>query len=64
MLARYNGLGSTTVRQSRGFRRIIDGSKAGLALIPKAIATHDSELLRRILIELRSFDCQLTLLFG
>lgn len=64
VLDRFNGLANALVRQSRWFRRIIDDSKAGLALIPKAIATRNSELLLRILIELRSFDCQLTLRFG
>ena len=46
------------------FRRLIDGAKAGLALIPKAIATRDSDLLHRILIELRSFDNLLAFRFG
>ena len=52
------------VRQSPDFRRLIDGAKAGLALIPKAIARRDTDLLHRILIELRSFDNLLAFRFG
>jgi hypothetical protein len=35
-----------------------------LTLIPKAIATRDSNLLHRVLIELRSFDNLLAFRFG
>ena len=44
------------MRATPEFRRLVDGAKAGLALIPKAVATRDSDLLHRVLIELRSFD--------
>jgi hypothetical protein len=64
VLERCDGMASATVRQSPEFRRLIDGAQAGLALIPKAIATRDSDLLHRILIELRSFDNLLAFRFG
>lgn len=64
VLDRCDGMASADVRQSPEFRRLIDGAKAGLALIPKAIATRDSNLLHRILIELRSFGNLLTFRFG
>ena len=40
------------------------GARAGLDLIPTAIATRDTNLLHRILIELRSFDNLLAFRFG
>src|SRR6185437_9493192 len=64
VLNRCDGLAGENVRKSPEFRRLIDGAKAGLALIPKAIATRDSDLLHRILIELRSFDNLLAFRFG
>ncbi|MCF8478755.1 MAG: hypothetical protein K9G60_17135 [Pseudolabrys sp.] len=64
VLTRCDGIASAIVRNSPEFRRLVDGSKAGLDLIPKAIATRDSNLLHRILIELRSFDNLLAFRFG
>jgi hypothetical protein len=64
VLDRCNGMASAPVHQSPKFRRLVDGAKAGLALIPKAIATRDGDLLHRILIELRSFDNLLAFRFG
>ena len=64
VLDRCDGMASENVRQNPEFRRLIDGAKAGLALIPKAIATRDTDLLHRILIELRSFDNLLAFRFG
>jgi hypothetical protein len=46
------------------FRRLIDGAQQSLALIPKAVATRDADLLHRVLIELRSFDNLLAFRFG
>lgn len=46
------------------FRKLIDGALAGVALVPTAIATHDSDLFARILSELRAFDHQLALRYG
>jgi hypothetical protein len=64
LLDRCDGMAPDGLRKSGEFRRLIDGAKAGLALIPKAIATRDSDLLHRILIELRSFDNLLAFRFG
>ena len=63
-LERCDAMASETVRSHPEFRRLIDGAKAGLALIPKAVATRDGDLLHRILIELRSFDNLLAFRFG
>jgi hypothetical protein len=42
----------------------VDGAKASLSLIPNAIAAQDTDLLHRVLIELRSFDNLLAFRFG
>lgn len=52
------------VKSQPDFRRLIDGAKASLALIPKAIATRDADLLHRVLIELHAFDDLLAFRFG
>jgi hypothetical protein len=52
------------VQKSPEFRRLVDGAKASLSLTPKAIATQDTDLLHRVLIELRSFDNLLAFRFG
>ncbi len=64
VLDRCDGTASEAIRQSPEFRRLIDGAKAGLALIPQAVATRDTDLLHRILIELRSFENLLAFRFG
>jgi hypothetical protein len=64
VLDRCDRLAGTTIHDSAEFRRLIDGARAGLELIPKAIATRDTDLLHRILIELRSFDNLLAFRFG
>ncbi len=64
VLDRCDGIASATIHNSPEFRRLVDGAKAGLDLIPKAIATRDTNLLHRILIELRSFDNLLAFRFG
>lgn len=64
VLDRCDGIADETVRKSGEFRRLIDGARAGLALIPKAIASRDTDLLHRILIELRSFDNLLAFRYG
>lgn len=63
-LDRCDGIASEAVRVAPEFRRLIDGAKASLELIPKAIATRDPDLLHRILIELRSFDNLLAFRYG
>ncbi|MGB8555758.1 MAG: hypothetical protein WCD83_01730 [Pseudolabrys sp.] len=63
-LDRCDGIASETVRTAPEFRRLVDGAKASLSLIPKAIATRDADLLHRVLIELRSFDNLLAFRYG
>jgi hypothetical protein len=64
VLARCDGIAAEPVRSEGEFRRLIDGAQQSLALIPKAIATRDADLLHRVLIELRSFDNLLAFRFG
>lgn len=64
ILDRCDGIASETVQKSPEFRRLVDGAKASLSLTPKAIATQDTDLLHRVLIELRSFDNLLAFRFG
>lgn len=64
LLERCDGMAGAGVQNAPEFRRLIDGVKASLTLIPKAIATSDSDLLHRVLIELRSFDNLLAFRFG
>jgi hypothetical protein len=64
VLDRCDRTADDTVRISPEFRRLVDGTRASLAQIPKAIATHDDNLLHRVLIELRSFDNLLDFRFG
>lgn len=64
VLERCDGMAGDALRKNPEFRRLVDGAKAGLALIPKAIATRDGDLLHRVLIELRSFDNLLAFRFG
>jgi hypothetical protein len=63
-LDRCDGIASDTVRAAPEFRRLVDGAKSSLGLIPKAIETHDADLLHRVLIELRSFDNLLAFRYG
>ena len=63
-LKRCDGIAAEPVRSEAEFRRLIDGALASLALVPKAIATRDADLLHRVLIELRSFDNLLAFRFG
>jgi hypothetical protein len=64
ILDRCDGIAGDAVRKAPEFRRLIDGAKASLTLIPKAVATRDNDLLHRVLIELRSFDNLLAFRYG
>ena len=64
LLDRCDGIANDSVRSAPEFRRLVDGARAGLALVSKAIATRDVDLLHRVLIELRSFDNLLAFRFG
>ena len=63
-LDRCDGIAAPDVRDSPEFRRLVDGARAGLGLIPKAIESKDANLVHRVLIELRSFDNLLAFRFG
>lgn len=63
-LDRCDAIAAPDVRSNPEFRRLVDGARAGLALIPKAIETKDTNLVHRVLIELRSFDNLLAFRFG
>ena len=64
VLERCDAIANESIRRLPEFRRLVDGAKVSLALIPKAIATRDGDLLHRVLIELRSFDNLLDFRFG
>jgi hypothetical protein len=64
VLDRCDGMADAAVRTAPEFRRLVDGAKASLSFIPKAVADHDTGLLHRVLIELRSFDNLLTFRYG
>jgi hypothetical protein len=64
VLQRCDSMAPPSVRASREFRRLVDGALASLALVPKAIEARDSDLLHRLLIELRSFDNLIAFRFG
>jgi len=64
LLDRCTGIASEAVRTAPEFRRLVDGAKASLTLIPKAIDARDTDLLHRVLIELRSFDNLLAFRYG
>ncbi|MBS0535740.1 MAG: hypothetical protein JSR72_16925 [Proteobacteria bacterium] len=61
---RCDALASPAIRDNPEFRRLVDGARAGMAFIPKAIETRDTNLLQRVLSELRSFDNLLAFRFG
>ena len=63
-LQRCDGMAPPAIRNHAEFRRLIDGALAGLAQMPKAVETRDSDLLHRLLIELRSFDNLLAFRYG
>ncbi len=64
VLGRCDEIASEKVRKDADFRRLIDGAKESVAHIPKAVETHDSNLVHRVLIELRAIDNLLTFRFG
>jgi hypothetical protein len=64
ILVRCDSIAKEEVRQAPEFRRLVDTAKASLALVPKAVETRDSNLLHRLLIELRSLDNLLAFRYG
>jgi hypothetical protein len=63
-LERCDMMAPPGIRQHAEFRRLIDGALASLALMPKAVESRDTDLLHRLLIELRSFDNLLAFRYG
>jgi hypothetical protein len=63
-LARCNDLAPASIRLAPEFRRLVDGALASLARVPEAVATGDTELLHRLVIELQSLDRLLSFRFG
>ena len=61
---RCDAIASPDIRNNPEFRRLVDGARSGLGFIPKAIETRDTNLLQRVLSELRSFDNLLAFRFG
>jgi len=63
-LDRCDAMADAEVKKNPEFRRLVDGARASMKFIPQAIADHDTNLLHRVLIELRSFDNLLAFRFG
>ena len=63
-LQRCDSIAPGQVRADPQFRRVLDGAFAGLDLVQGAINARDTDLLMRILNELRSFDTMLALRYG
>lgn len=64
LLTQCDQMASEKTRMEPEFRRLVDGARASLSRIPEAIATHDADMLHRLLVELRSFDHLLAFRFG
>ncbi len=64
IIDRCSATASEAVRKEPEFRRLIDGAKEALALVPQTVKAHDTGLLHRVLIQLRSFDNLLEFRFG
>jgi hypothetical protein len=63
-IKRCDAMAPAQVRDSSEFRRLVDDVAASLASVRKAIETHDSDLLHRGIIELRSLDNLLAFRYG
>lgn len=61
---RCDALADAGTRKNPEFRRLIDGTLNSLTFVPKAIATHDHDLLVRLIGELRAYDNLLTFRYG
>ena len=62
--SRCDRLADEGIRTQPEFRRLIDGTVASLAFVPKVIADKDNDLLHRLIGELKAFDNLLTFRFG
>ena len=63
-LDRCDAMADEDIHKNPEFRRLVDGAKASMKFFRQAIAEHDTDLLHRVLIELRSFDNLLAFRFG
>jgi hypothetical protein len=61
---RCDAMADHAVRDAPEFRRLVDGIRNSLSQFPKAIAEKDTDLLRRLLGEMRSFDNLLAFRYG
>ena len=61
---RCDAMADQTIRAAPEFRRLVDGLRNSLSQFPKAIAEKDTDLLRRLLGEMRSFDNLLAFRYG
>ena len=61
---RCDAMADRAVRDAPEFRRLVDGLRNSLSQFPKAIAEKDTDLLRRLLGEMRSFDNLLAFRYG
>jgi hypothetical protein len=64
VMQRCDGVAGDDVRVDPAFRRLVDGTMASLAFVPKAVETRDSDLVHRLMGELKAFDNLLTFRFG
>ncbi len=61
---RCDAMADQAIRAAPEFRRLVDGLRNSLSQFPKAIAEKDTDLLRRLLGEMRSFDNLLAFRYG
>jgi hypothetical protein len=61
---RCDAMADPALRIAPEFRRLVDGLRNSLSQFPKAIAEKDTDLLRRLLVEMRSFDNLLAFRYG
>ena len=61
---RCDAMADQAIRAAPEFRRLVDGIRLSLSQFPKAIAEKDTDLLRRLLGEMRSFDNLLAFRYG
>lgn len=64
LIDRCDGMADQTIKAAPEFRRLVDGLRSSLSQLPKAIAERDTDLLRRLLGEMRSFDNLLAFRYG
>jgi hypothetical protein len=63
-IARCDAMATEEIRAAPEFRRMVDGINHSLSQFPNAVATHDADLLHRLMGELRAFDNLLSFRYG